>query len=304
MVLQKPASISFVLYGVLCLVAFTVTDNSAQTTAPIIHPILRLEKPRYLLGESVRFWVGVEKDGFGPIPAPLKRPCSLTITKPDGSSAIQSVGWPIDGDPDLGWTGGWGVQPKEAGAYLLQLEYNGQRTERVPLIVEADDVLHDIFAAFEFEKSGSIDAGVSVAVVLRVTNNSRFPIRFPQRGAMMEGISIWVKRESPAYYAAFFYPWEKLTQSTVAPDTFTWDFAEKIPSITLDPGQSFRQRLSLEDAYQFDQPGTYTVTFSTVLSVLVGDRHGPYADFCPIRVVAEKSQTFIVSGRTDPVTAH
>jgi hypothetical protein len=200
--------------------------------------------------------------------------------------------------------GGSGIQPQGAGTYLLQLECSGRQTERVPLIVAADDVLHDIDATFEFEKSGSIIAGDNVPVVLRVTNNSRFPIRFPQRGAMAEGISISVRRDSPAYRSDFFYPWDKLAQSTVIPLTFTWDVADMLPSITLSPGGHFEQKLTLEDVYQFEEPGTYSITFATVLSVLLGDKRGPYADFSPLRIVAEDTQTFVVSGRTAPVTGH
>ena len=87
-------------------------------------------------------------------------------------------------------------------------------------------------------------------------------------------------------------------QFPLSPDTYTWEFAAKIPSITLEPGKRFEQRLALEDAYQFEQPGSYTVTFSTAISILVGDENGRYADLCPIRLVAENSHMFVVSSRS------
>jgi hypothetical protein len=121
---------------------------------------------------------------------------------------------------------------------------------------------------------------------------------------MMEGISIGVKRNWPAYRADFFYPWEKLSQFPVSPDTYTWEVAAEIPSITVEPGKRFEQRLALEDAYQFEEPGNYTITFSTTISVLVGDEQGPYADFCPIRIVAKNSQAFAVSARNIPENVH
>ena len=59
-----------VFTGLLCLMA---TSSSAiyswgQTTGAVVHPVLRLEKPKYLLGESIRFWVGVEVEPPGVIP--------------------------------------------------------------------------------------------------------------------------------------------------------------------------------------------------------------------------------------------
>lgn len=285
------------VYCVLLLAAFGAIDTSGQSTAQVIHPVLRLEKPKYLLGESIRFWVGAEPDGSGPIPDDLRKPCSLTVTKPDSHTEFQTIGWPKDGSPDWGWTGGWGIKAEAPGLYRLELECGGQRTEPVPLMVEEDEILHQLKATFEFEKSGPIEPGVRVPVVFSVVNDSAYPVRFPQRGVMMEGISISVKRDFPAYRSDFFYPWEKLRQVPISPDTYRWDSAAKIPSITLEPGKRFEQRLALEDAYQFEEPGDYIVTFSTAISVLVGDEQGPYANLCPIRVVAENSQAFAVSGR-------
>ena len=281
-------------YGVLLLIAFATMNAIGQRTAQGIHPFLRLEKPHYLLGESIRFWVGIEASGS--IPADLRKPCSLTIAKPNGSSEVQQIAWPVDGNPDRGWSGGWGIEADEAGAYELELECSGERTERVPLIVEADDLSHQIKATFEFGESASITMGAQVPVIFSVINSSAFPIRFPHRGVMMEGISISIKRDAPAYRADFFYPWEKLKQFALSPDTYTWDVATELPSITVEPGEQFQQRLALEDAYQFEEPGNYSVTFSTVVTVLVGNDDGPYGLLCPIRLVAEKSQTFAVSG--------
>jgi len=240
--------------------------------------------------------VGVEASDS--IPVDLRKPCSLTITKPNGSTEVQTISWPLDGDPGKGWSGGWGIKATEAGAYELELECSGERTGAIPLIVEADEISQRIRATFEFAKPGSVKKGTGIPVFFSVINDSAFPIRFPQRGVMMEGISIEVMRDDPAYRADFFYPWEKLKQFPLSPDTYTWEVSAALPSINLEPGKRFQQRLSLEDAYQFDKPGNYTVTFSTVLSVLVGDKHGRYGLLCPIRVAAEKSQTFTVSGDT------
>jgi len=204
-----------VFTGLLCLM---VTSSFAiyswgQTTGTVIHPVLRLEKPKYLLGESIRFWVGVEAEPPGVIPHDVRKACSLEITKPDGSSETQSIGWPLDGNPDMGWRGGGGFTAYGPGSYLLVLECGGNRTQQLPLIVEKDEIFNEVSAAFRFESSGLIQAGTSVPVVFSVTNNSPFPIRFPKRGVMMEGISLSVSREKPAYRSDFFYPWEKLSHS-------------------------------------------------------------------------------------------
>jgi len=70
--------------GLLFLMAasFAAVDSWAQSAAAAIHPVLRLEKPKYLLGESIRFWVGVEVEPPGVIPRALRAACSLEITRP------------------------------------------------------------------------------------------------------------------------------------------------------------------------------------------------------------------------------
>src|SRR5260370_40842966 len=64
-----------------------------QGTGAGLHPVLRLAKAKYLLGESIRFWVGVEVETpGGVIPLQLRKPCSLEITKPDGSLEFRWMG--------------------------------------------------------------------------------------------------------------------------------------------------------------------------------------------------------------------
>lgn len=282
--------------GLLCVMAsFAAVNSWAQSAGAAIHPVLRLEKPKYLLGESIRFWVGVDVEPRGVIPRALRAACSLEITRPDGSTEVQSIGWPVDGNPDWGWSGGWGFTAQDAGPYSLVLECGGQRTERLPLTIEKNEISNQVSASFQFEKSGAIQVGTPIPVVFRVKNDSPFPIKFPQRGVMMEGVYVRVARDKPAYRSDLFYPWQKLSQFPLSPDTYAWDVAAKLPSVTLEPGKRFEQRLALEDAYQFEQAGNYEVTFSTVVSILVGDKDGPFADFCPIRILGEKMEVFSVS---------
>jgi hypothetical protein len=67
----------------------------SQEVAAGVEPILRLEKPKYVLGEAIRFWVGAEPRNSAVIPQTLRKPCSLAITRPDGTTETQPVGWPI-----------------------------------------------------------------------------------------------------------------------------------------------------------------------------------------------------------------
>ena len=273
----------------------------AQTRAPGavagIQPVLRLEKPRYVVGESIRFWVGVSPKNSSVIPEEFRKPCSLTITKPDGTTKTQSVGWPIDGIVGAGWYGGWGFgdDEVEVGSYILLLNCAGEKTAPLDLRVERNDISDQIKAKFRFERSGVIKMGTPVPVTLTVQNDSENTMRFPQRGAMGEGVSLTVVRDEPSFHSAFFYPLEKLSDSRVMPDTYTWDVASEVPSVVLKPGEHFEQHFSLEDSYSFDQPGNYEVTFATALAVLVGEKNGPFADLCPIRLPVVADAKFVVS---------
>ena len=266
-----------------------------------IEPVLRLEKPRYIAGESIRFWVGVKPKNSPTIPKELeelREPCSLSVTRPDGSQKVDSVGWPVDGIVGAAWSGGWGFgnEKVEPGIYVLVLECAGEKTAPLELIVEQNEILAQVKAQFRFEREGAIARSTQVPIVLTVDNGSQETIRFPQRGAMMEGISLDVVRKEPLSHWALFFPSEKLANSNVMPanNTYSWDFPQ-IPSVTLKPGEHFEQHFLLEDAFSFDQAGDYQVMFATVFSVLVGEKGGPFADVCPIRIPATGGANFVVS---------
>jgi len=272
-------------------------EKSSENRAVGVQPVLRLEKDRYVLGEAIRFWVGVMPKNSTVIPRELRKPCSLSVTEPDGAHRVESVGWPADGMLDHGWSGGWGFREEKvkSGSYILILECAGEKTAPVELIVERSEIFDQIKAEFRFEHEGAVTRATQVPVVLTVQNASDATIRFPQRGAMMEGVSLRIIGEKPAFHSDLFFPWEKLTESSVMPDTYTWDVAIEIPSVVLQPGGHFEQRFLLEDAYSFDQAGDYEITFATVLSVLVGEKNGQYASMCPIRVPVTAGAKFALS---------
>jgi hypothetical protein len=273
-------------------------ELNSENGAAGVQPILRLEKPRYVLGEEIRFWIGAASKSSSGIPEQSRMPCSLTISRPDGTHKVESVGWPSDGDPRGGWYGGWGLGDErvQAGSYTLVFECAGEKTEPVKMIVEKNDVIDQITAGFHFDRSGMIKMSDPVRVILTVNNNSKSTIRFPQRGAMDEGISVSVRRGEPGLRAEFFYPWEKLSNPRTMPGfTYTWSGASQVPSVVVNPGQHFEQQLSLKDAYSFDRAADYEVTFGTVLSVLVGRENGQFSNLCPIRLLATGSAKFVVS---------
>jgi hypothetical protein len=289
-------AVFLVLFGNFLL---TPSGNRArsQEVSVRVEPILRLEKPKYVLGEAIRFWVGVEPRNSAVIPQTLRKPCSLVITRPDGTTETQFVGWPSDGMIDRGWSGGWGFADErvEAGSYVLVLECAGEKTKPLTLSVEKNEILGQIKAEFHFERSGAITMGTPVPVTLTVQNNSAQMIQFPQRGAMGEGVSLKVLRDNPVFRFDFFYPWEKLSNSPFSANTYTWNVAAEIPSIVLRPGEHFEEQFLLADAYSFDRPGKYEVTFGTVLAVLVGDETGPFSELCPIRLPVVAKEQFAVS---------
>jgi hypothetical protein len=278
---------------------------SSENGAVGVEPFLRLEKPRYVEGEAVRFWIGVKPKNSTVIPERFRKPCSLSISKPNSPRTVESVSWPVDGMPDHGWSGGWGLgkEKAEPGHYSLILECAGEKTPPVELIVERSEILRKIKAEFRFERDGAITKDTEVPVVMAVQNDSVAVIRFPRRGAMMEGVSLRIVRKEPAFQSEFFFPWEKLSSSTVMPDTYTSDAGPEIPSVVLQPGEHFEQRFLLKDAYSFDRTGDYEVTFATVLSVLVGERSGPFADLCPIRLPVTAIAKFVLSSAETNSTA-
>jgi hypothetical protein len=290
MLTTKPSALRFVWLFLILVEGWCLSPRSngfASQQKSGIEPVLRLEKPRYVTGEAVRFWVGVKTHNSTTIPEELRKPCSLSITKPDGTRRVDSVGWPADGPPDRGWSGGWGFRDEnvEPGVYVMVLECGGEKTAPVELIVERSEIVSQAKAQFRFEREGAVTRSTRVPVVLIVDNLSQATIRFPERGAMMEGISLSIVLKEPPSQWALFYPWEKLRYTNVMPDTYSWDFPE-IPSVTLKPGEHFEQHFLLQDAFSFDRPGDYQVTFATVFSVLVGEKDGPFAAVCPIRIPA------------------
>ena len=106
------------------------------------NPGIRLEKPRYVLGESIRFWVIVNCERDARIPEKYWNTCLLHIRKPDGTERTDKIWWPMDGQLDRGWMGGHTLKPEDvqAGTFTFVFEFAGRKTQPVELVVSKLDV--------------------------------------------------------------------------------------------------------------------------------------------------------------------
>jgi len=272
----------------------------AQEAVPSIRPILRSEKPKYVLGELIRFWEGLQPANSNEeFPAEIwkeRKPCSLKITRPDGTAETRAMNWPVDGDLRHGWLGGSTLKADAPGKYTLVLECGGVSSEPLSFPVEKDGIIKKVKISLKFEKSGSLRQYASVPVVFDVRNNSNFPIQFPERGSMLtEGVSVRVVRREPPERHEMHYPFDKLGKSVAPEVVFDWKDASRIRSVNLVPGGHLAQNLYLDDVFKFDRPGEYDVTVSTVVSILVGEPNGPYQDKSPIRLPVEQTESFTIT---------
>lgn len=264
-------------------------------------PIVTLEKKRYVLGESIRFWIGVEAPDESPIPEMLWDTCFLGITRPDGRTTSEKVSWPADGMLERGWKGGKGLgdEEQQVGSYTLTFEFANQKTQPVDLVVEDLPILNQITAGFQFGRSDSVTKGTKIPVTLKVENGSSQTIRFLVPGAAgLSMVTVGVQRAEPPLRETLLYPSEKLpgTATPLNFDKATWEVLRRYPAAELLPGQNMSYAFLLADAYQFSEPGEYSVSFSTVLEIFVGKKDQGFADFCPIRIAVESSEQFNVSG--------
>jgi len=280
--------------------AIEVQQKEAPVSTTAV-PIVTLEKNRYVLGESIRFWIGVEAPDDSPIPEVLWNTCFLRITKPDGRTTSEKVSWPADGMLERGWMGGKGLgdEEQQVGRYTLTFEFANQKTKPVDLVVEDLPLLNQITASFQFGRSGSVTKGTKVPVTLKVENGSSQPIRFLVPGAAgLSMVTVGVQRAQPPLRESLLYPSEKLpgTATRLNFEKANWEVLNRYPAAELHPGQNMSYAFLLADAYQFSEAGEYSVSFSTVLEIFVGKKDQGFADFCPIRLPVESTEQFNVSG--------
>ena len=277
-------------------------------------PIIRLDKTRFVLGEKIFFWEGVEQTSGAPIPKKYQETCRRTITRPDGTQKTENVGWPIDGPPDSGWLGGAGLGEDnvQLGRYTVVFEFAGQKTVPNFLFVEDVPILKQIEAGFVFDhlrnNSATLEVQIptSERVTLVVHNRSDQTLRFPHPGGSGGNVSVSIKRVDGNYSSEFFYPDDKLSRQenligSIGFDQFTWEVARKVPTIILKPGETYRQELLLQTAFDEAKeslpldPGEYKVTFSTELQILIGEKDGQWAQLSPVCLSVGSTATFMIA---------
>ena len=204
-----------------------------------------------------------------------------------------------------GLSAGCGFRTEGIGAGIYRLELRVEGTEEIVRaeteIIEWDG-FDKIEAGFRFHKHGKIAASANVPITFWVRNGTDQTIRFPVRAyPKMGNISASVARTDKHWNRTFRYPVEKLLapgekKFTTSRDRFTWGNLAVIPAIVLKPGETFEQRLSLDDTYNDEwrlQPGAeYEISFSTQLNLLVGEPGGTLAPASPMRKRIRSSAQF------------
>ncbi len=277
-------------------------------------PVVRLDKSVFASGESVFFWTGVQAINHTSIPKEYWGTCRQTITRPDGTQRTDRIGWPIDGAVDLGWIGGSGLgENPQPGRYLIVFEFAGQKTAPTPLIVEDLPILKQIKAEFVFGAQEKGPNGLETPVTLTVHNGTNQTLRFPHRDGVNGRVFFSFSKLDGMYRSDNIYPPEQLLDQDESKvpnhtiDNITWKDTQDIPTITLKPGQTYTQRLSLNTAIDGANEGStitgdasmpsgrYNVTFSTTLQILIGEARGEFAAVSPVHIPVVSTATCTVS---------
>jgi hypothetical protein len=263
-----------------------------QTT---VRPFVKLEKPRFAVGEQVFFWVGVSA---GAIPLILCDTGRVLITRPDGTERVDRSGCPIDGRVGAGWQGGrsLGSEVPQVGQWVVAYEFAGHRSEPASFIVARDDIVGQIDATFVFSSPLVLDSPEAF-VTLIVRNRSPETIRFPERG-LSHLVSGRLSRTSGEGWARDFFVREAVLLSAagsvrprIASDPFTWNLADQVPTVSVLPGGTYELRLPLAAALDSGTgglatipAGEYEVRLYTLLQTLAGSPDGQWKDLSPLRI--------------------
>ncbi|MGH9239998.1 MAG: hypothetical protein ACRD3G_18300 [Vicinamibacterales bacterium] len=282
---------------VICA-SVTSAASHAQNQQTPARPIIELEKTRFTSKEQVFFWVGVTAPDDYRIPQALWTTCRLIVTHPDGTRHVDVVGWPVDGMLDRSWRGGHTLRPEsiQLGRYVVVFEFAGQQTEPQSFTVEDLPILREINGDFG-SPSPLLLHSPEASAVLTIHNRSNQTIRFPHRGVMFENVAVMLNKTSGERWAgSFFVPQMSLLKaaalerSPIAETRFSWALADRVPTVVLAPGSTYRLELpwteilaGLGDSQRIPA-GEYEVRLSTTVQVLVGERNGPFAELSPLRL--------------------
>lgn len=268
-----------------------------QDPATKARPVVEMPRTRFAVGESVFFWVGVNAQDGIPIPRESWT-TTLRITWPDGHEQVSPNLWPRDGMIHRGWLGGAGLgtETPQVGRYAVVFEFAGQQTRPYYFTVEDVPVLKDIDAEFVVP-SPLVLASPDAAVSLVVRNRSSQTIRFPHRGQMSAFVYVQMNKTSGEWFgSSFMVPIDVLmnaagvARSNFGEDAFLWKFIDKVPNVSLAPGDTYRLDMPLRSVLTGGYgvrpfpAGEYDLRFSTTIQMLVGESDGPWAEFAPFRI--------------------
>lgn len=126
-------------------------------------------------------------------------------------------------------------------------------------------------------------------------------LRFSHRDGLNGLVWVSLAKKDKSYGSGSFYPASGLLDQdepklpTQGYTNFSWDMAEKVPTVVLAPGATYRQKLSLNAALNKANhnlpltPGQYQVTFGTNLQVLIGETDGTFSTFSPVHIAVTGS---------------
>ena len=269
--------------------------GSSQETAAF-SPTLQLEKRIYVAGESIRFWIGVSAKTD--IPEALRESGVVHIVGSDGSRTDDHVSWPMDGNPNRGWRGGWGfgTRSPSPGHYVVWFEFAGQKTNDQSFEIIPNPFSTRIDARWIFldNKSGG-DSHVRNAL-LHIENRTGRVLRIAKPG--LPGSDVWldVKTFQPPVSASVFVPRLAMLGADEIPsfslDTLDWVNQSRWPMITVPAGGSADRSVALQPSYSFHDGQEYEVTISTALTVFVGEQDDFDAQLFPLRLPVSAAARF------------
>jgi hypothetical protein len=302
--LQHPLRFAF---GLALVAAAAIRFAGSQSAAPLVQsearPILEFDKTRFVAGERVFFWIGLEMPRVEePVPRELQDTFRIVLTRPDGTERVEKLSFPIDGprflnpdgSHDLGFKGGasLGSEIPQLGSWTAVVEFAGKRTQPVTFTVEDLPLLKNIEAAFVLSSPLILDSKETIAT-LTVHNRSTETIRFVEPGQNDFYISVSLTKTSgEAWGYSSFVPPEVLSAATghravpMSVYKFTWAATKQFPTVTMRPGADFHLRLPVKKVIESMKApaGDYDVRFWTELQLLVGEANGDWKDFAPIRL--------------------
>jgi hypothetical protein len=247
-------------------------------------PVLEIEKPVYLVDESIRFWVGVNADV--PIPEGVRSSCVLHWVRPDATAFDEHISWPIDGDPTRSWRGGWGFRKESPGIgrYTVSFEFAGQRTAAQSFDVVSDPFAGRIAAHWIFAVTKSGGVAHTHSALLHVENRTGRALRFAKPGLLGSEVWLELKTFQPPSTAAVPVLLEPAEIPGFSFDRLDWDNQSKWPMIEVAAGGSVDRPVALGTAYPFREGQEYEATIHTILMAFVGERGDSDAGLFPLQM--------------------